>query len=71
MGILIILVSLWLLVRNNIKEMFYFFILLVVSIPNNDNIKIWLKIILYNFDLTYVPLLLSFLIVSVSLLTKK
>jgi hypothetical protein len=70
-GILIILVSLWLLVRNNIKEMFYFFILLVVSIPNNDNIKIWLKIILYNFDLTYVPLLLSFLIVSVSLLTKK
>lgn len=71
MGLLIALASIFILLKNDIKKLLYLFIFIVIAIPNNYNIKKSIGIITFNFDFIYFPLILGFLVVSISILVGK
>ncbi|MDH2881564.1 O-antigen ligase family protein [Bacillus cytotoxicus] len=71
MGLLIVLASIFLLLKNDVKKLLYLFIFIVIAIPNNYNIKTSIGIIIFNFDFIYFPLILGFLVVLISIFVGK
>ncbi|WP_430477051.1 O-antigen ligase family protein [Bacillus cereus] len=71
MGLLIALASIFILLKNDVKKLFYLFIIIVIAIPNNYNIKTSMGIIIFNFDFIYFPLILGFLMVLISIFAGK
>ncbi|KAB2382653.1 O-antigen ligase family protein [Bacillus toyonensis] len=71
MGLLIALASIFILLKNDEKKLFYLFIFTVIAIPNNYNIKQSVGIIIFNFDFIYFPLISGFLMVLISIFAGK